>query len=532
MINLSSSPVAPLPQRGGDLFSLSGSVLVLSLVKISYILFLQPLSEKLESCGVGGAELPGGLVLRDLVYADDIGLLSETVDGMNKMLRMCQEWADQEGMQFSVDKSKAMILAGPEPSESVEVMLGDSSLEWVNSFCYLGCSIWARNKYYKYEPASIKSLNQAVMPVISAIHHDGLPNLPLVQRAQALVVLAEGRALHNAQVIDLDTKRVNTYINRGLRAVTGLTDSTLLRCDLGIIPAELVVQRNCMYYLWHIRRRAWFSEYIPAMQHLYPVRRIADMTLQYEDIPLDKLDTDTYEQWRSRVKKAVAKRATTFYDVSEHHSAALYPQRQYKFQSGGQSYVTNPGTLDLAQTALELRQDHLPVSRDLMPWEHHPCSFCGLEGGLSGRHILQCCQIPDELSVDRADLISEFYPGLSPERFAMGVIACYGAHVRPSKKKAHQTNNRHYSTECLRRSLTLGQKIMWAARTALKSLLIEDADNTADSPASFDRALYELFQEEFLPMEVQAEDPQMPSGPRLIGDVTAGGLSAMALAAA
>lgn len=489
-----------------------------------FILVLHPLSKKLEECGAEGAELPGGLLLRDLMYADDIGLLSETAEGMNKMLETCVQWAGQEGFEFSVEKSKAMVLAGRNHDGDLpQIMLGPSPLEWVKSFNYLGCTILAYNKRYKYDPCKTKSMNQVIVPIISALHHDALANLPLAQRAHALVTLAEGRSLHNAQVMDLDTKAINSYINRGLKAITGLTDATLLRCDLGIMPAELVVHRNCLYYLWHIYNRAWFREFLPAMQHLYPVRRLTSITLQYDCIHLDMLATDTHVQWHDRVRKAVAKKATSFYDVSDYQDMALHPKQTYEFCKGGQRYVTNPDTLDLAQVALELRQDHLPVDRDLEPWQHHPCPFCGLERSMNGYHLLQCCEIPDELSSERDTIMSDHYQDLNLESFAKRVVTGYGAHIRPNKQKRSQARTRHHSTECWRRSIVLGRKIAWAAKTALRSMLIESEATTP----SFDQILQELFQEEFLPMEEAPTTDSIPPGIRINGGMTEGGLSSM-----
>ena len=43
---------------------------------------------------------------------------------------------------------------------------------------------------------------------------------------------------------------------------TGLLDPIFLRRELGVLPAELVIHRNALYYLWHLRRRAWFRDYL------------------------------------------------------------------------------------------------------------------------------------------------------------------------------------------------------------------------------------------------------------------------------
>jgi hypothetical protein len=76
---------------------------------------LQPLSDELATLPRGGASLPGGLTVKDLLYADDTALLAETPEDLNAMLQVCQRWAEENGFTFSVEKSKVMVLAGDNP---------------------------------------------------------------------------------------------------------------------------------------------------------------------------------------------------------------------------------------------------------------------------------------------------------------------------------------------------------------------------------------------------------------------------------
>jgi hypothetical protein len=80
----------------------------------------------------------------------------------------------------------------------------------------------------------------------------------------------------------------------------------------------------------------------------------------------------------------------------------------------------------------------------------------------------------------------------------------FGAHV-------HQAGSCHYSTVSWRKSIILGRKIAWAARSALRAMLIE---NITTIP-SFDQVLQQLFQEDFLPLEKEAGARDQPTGPRL-----------------
>ena len=431
-----------------------------------FILMLQPLSDALASLPCGGASLPGGLFLKDLLYADDIALLAETPEDLSAMLRVCQQWAAENGFTFSVEKSKVMVLAGDNPPHMPAVDMYSEALEWVSVFQYLGFPVHANNKYPKYLPVDLSPVFRVVGPMASVIRPDSSPGLPLTQRAQAFYTMVEGKALHNAQVAELDTKRVDSYVNKGLRLVTGLIDSTHLRCDLGILPSALVVQRNAMYYLWHLRRRVWFRQYLPSLAHLQPVHRITSMVLQYRDLRLQDIDCIEYDQWRRAVKKAILDRATTYYNTTAYSEYSLFPDTTFCFQYRGQSYLNNRYTTNLAQTAIELRHDRL--SGVPSPWEHKPCIYCSKPQGLNGRHLLQCLRLPANLSADRSQLIQASYPDLSLPRFALATTACVGAR--------DDANSPLLLFLC--RSLVLGRKILRHARRAVRVAL--DAEQAAE----------------------------------------------------
>lgn len=416
-----------------------------------FILYLQPLSEALAALEGGGLSLPGDLCIKDLLYADDAAILAETPEDLNRMLSVCQQWAEENGFEFSVEKSKAMVLAGPTPSPFPDILLYGQPLEWVSEFKYLGFPVFASSKTPRFLPLDLTSVHRVVEPMKFILSPESSPELPVIQRVQALCSMVEGKAMHNAQVADLDTKRIDQYINKGLRRITGLIDSTFLRCDLGVLPAELIVHRNAMYYLWHLRRRAWFHPYLPLLAHLPPIRRLTSIVLQYHDITMADIDWMDYEQWRGAVKDAVLRRALTCYDVSRYSGYQLYPSPEYTFKYRGQSYTNHPLTVNLAQAAVELRHDRLCGIPQY--WEHHPCVHCHQPRGLNGRHLLQCPHLPSNLRAERAQLISDYYPNLTIANFAAGVITCVGC------EDTKEVGNNPL-TEFWCKSVTLGRKIL------------------------------------------------------------------------
>jgi len=478
-----------------------------------FIIQLQPLCDALDECGVGGVTLPGGLFLRELLYADDICLLAKTEEELNRMLSVCTEWASPNGMQFSVPKSEVMVLVGNDPAELPVIRMYDSPLKWVQEFRYLGHPIFANNRNgNKHLPLDLSSVYKVVYPMASIIDHDSNYDLPVIQRAQAFVTMVEGKAMHNAQVADLDVKAINSYINKGLKRITGLQDTTLLRCDLGVLPAELVVHRNALYFLWHLRRRAWFRPYLPSLAHLHPMQRLTSMVFKYPSLRLDMLDTTEYEEWRTLVSESVIEKAECFYDTDSRPEYQLFPNKEYAFAYRGQKYTNHRDITDLAQVALELRQDRLPVTRNLQPWVYHPCPMCDEPNGMCGRHLLQCPQLPDNLKSDRSQLIEDYYPGLPGDGFARGVIECYGAHAKESCGDP--------STEFLRKSLVVGRKIARYARSKLRDVM--NSQETQSNADTSDDAISD--QDD----DTQEYTPEC-SRQRLIGDITPGGLSFMAM---
>jgi hypothetical protein len=124
---------------------------------------LQPLSDALADLARGGVTLPGNLQLKDLLYADDIALLAESIEDLRSMLQVCQEWASETGLEFSIEKSKVMVLAGPSPPVLPVVKLYNQPLSWVEVFKYLGFPVYANNHYPKTIPLDLTSVYQVSM---------------------------------------------------------------------------------------------------------------------------------------------------------------------------------------------------------------------------------------------------------------------------------------------------------------------------------------------------------------------------------
>ena len=72
-----------------------------------------------------------------LSYADDITLLCPSIKGLNKMLDICNSFADMYDIKFNAKKSLGTKFGGQQVMSEV-LYLGNSRIEWVSSVKQLG----------------------------------------------------------------------------------------------------------------------------------------------------------------------------------------------------------------------------------------------------------------------------------------------------------------------------------------------------------------------------------------------------------
>ena len=139
---------------------------------------------------------------------------------------------------------------------------------------------------------------------------------------------------------------------------------------LGVLPPQLVAERNALYFLWHLRNETWFKDQLPSLLHLSPLSRLTGL-LADNNITLEKFHSyDDVEQWHKTVKVAVLQRAQTWY-ASSSHSQRL---PNFGFVYRGLPYLREDLLCELAPTATAARADRRPGVANA--WEYHLSPFC------------------------------------------------------------------------------------------------------------------------------------------------------------
>ena len=89
-----------------------------------------------------------GVFVGVIMYADDLLLLSASVDGLQRMLNCCSELSAKALINFNCKKSTCVIIGPASKCVVKDMKLGSDSISWSNSFKYLGVCFSVSKKLF------------------------------------------------------------------------------------------------------------------------------------------------------------------------------------------------------------------------------------------------------------------------------------------------------------------------------------------------------------------------------------------------
>lgn len=338
-----------------------------------FILFIDPLIERLRVCT--GIPLTAEENLQSLFFADDIALCAETIEDLQRMLIICDEWASEYNITFNAAKSEVMQLTGKKEKEKPEVKLGGKPLKWVTEFKYLGMMIYER------QPVKVKTPRKTLWGKLHHFRRNLSPKsgLPLDQQLIVLHSIVMSTALYPAALFDMDYKDIDKFVNKHLRRMTGLdkrSSATFLRCELGLAPAELEAHIRCLSLLWRLENQVWYKDLLGDLIGTAPYQRLKAVARQHE-LTTTMARSLSKEKWgtliREKVNSAAEHRLRE--EATDKHMPAPEPGLQARL------YVKQGGYL--AQYGVQLRwhlhrhKHSVPFVRGLDPGPSTRCTCCG-----------------------------------------------------------------------------------------------------------------------------------------------------------
>ncbi|XP_072946650.1 uncharacterized protein, partial [Epargyreus clarus] len=101
-------------------------------------LYVNKLIERLSGADVGCSI--DGLSINNISYADDMVLLSPSVSGLRRLLKICEEYAEVNGLSYNAKKSEILVFRGRNKESTFKptFQLCGFPLKQVAEFRYLG----------------------------------------------------------------------------------------------------------------------------------------------------------------------------------------------------------------------------------------------------------------------------------------------------------------------------------------------------------------------------------------------------------
>ena len=134
-----------------------------------------------------------------LLYADDLLLLSTTAEGLQRNISKADEFCKQWGLSINIDKTKTMVFSksGRICVDHFQFMVGETNLECVSSYKYLGVEISANGKFLTAENNLSLKASRALFSIKQSIFDNSLNPSAVVRIFDSLI---KPIALYNSEI--------------------------------------------------------------------------------------------------------------------------------------------------------------------------------------------------------------------------------------------------------------------------------------------------------------------------------------------
>ena len=206
--------------------------------------------------------------INHFLYADDLVLISESSEGLQKNLNNVYQFSQRKHLTISVKKSKSMVFNQAGRVINNAFNLNNEILEQVQSFCYLGFDIKCSGTVKHAMNILCDKANKALRPLLCAIARFKIPvktsirlfhtfiSPILLYNAENWAILSDkGLKQFNNNTIMDDTRgsKIDVVHRKLLKFILGVSKSSpsnAIYGDTGEVPVSLKSYRLALSF-WH-----------------------------------------------------------------------------------------------------------------------------------------------------------------------------------------------------------------------------------------------------------------------------------------
>jgi hypothetical protein len=308
-----------------------------ALAPLLFLVYINPLIKELEAKDQGIHHL--GQYLGLLLYADDIVMMAESPEDLQKMIDTLQEFAAR--WRFEVNKSKTQVMVIRERESERRVRLekpegntwlyNGEPLKVVKEYKYLGVWITDDLKWSYHTRKTLIKLHGAAKAAMTIGAKYG--GFPYYTAAEIYRALAESKVTYGIEMwgtrkaLD-DIKRILHRVPTKLVGVTGEPTEQVILAEMGMDSLDTVMAKKTLWLLHHLasmpedsfanrQHRKNMETAIPSTANAtlgcFENRALAYLELYDLTNYRDRLQNMTAEEWKELVDEASLIRRTAEY---------------------------------------------------------------------------------------------------------------------------------------------------------------------------------------------------------------------------
>ena len=209
-------------------------------------------------------ELKAGNPINVLMYADDLVMLSQSEDQLQKNMSLLNDYCENWNLEINTKKTKTMVFNRGNKLCKTNIFLNNKLVECVKEFKYLGFNISAKNCSFLKTISDLKTkANRAIFALNNKIKLSKIPTKLAIKifNAQIKPILLYGSEVwasyHNYTYENWDTCETEKCHTQFLKRILGCdvhSPNLMIRGELGITPLLSEIVYKSVSYLQHLEQ--------------------------------------------------------------------------------------------------------------------------------------------------------------------------------------------------------------------------------------------------------------------------------------
>ena len=220
-------------------------------------IFISEVSRCINKSGMHGVQLlPNFDILHHLFYADDNCIFSTTPRGLQSKLNIIYEQSNRLGLKVNIDKTKIIVFRkGGHLSRHEKWFYGDTPLDVVNSYSYLGINFTTRLSFVNSSSLLIAKAKKAVNEILfslKSLSNFDINLFTMLFDSKVLPILSYGSELWGTSNL-IEIERVHLYSLKRFLNVSLHSSNNKVYSETGRYPLYINHNIRCVKYWLKIK---------------------------------------------------------------------------------------------------------------------------------------------------------------------------------------------------------------------------------------------------------------------------------------